>query len=138
MKNLVGVRITDTVEQAWIGQSSLERVALGAQTRRELLLIGLENLHAAACEVSETLLAGHQVDRSSSLGARLGQQEHAGWKLEGSEPYFAWWLRPRRLPAQTTGDHEVNNHEQLIFQLEHDVFAHAPKHQYSIHCHCIE
>lgn len=41
-------------------------------------------------------------------------------KLERGKVYFGPWRRPRRLPLQPPGDHEVENEKPPVFEPEHD------------------
>jgi hypothetical protein len=103
-------------------------VALRAQPLRELLERRVEHLEPAAVELTELVLAGHQVHRCSALRAGLGQEERAVRELQCREdelprgPFLA-----ERSPAEPPGDHEVDDQEQPGLELEDDALAHPPQ-----------
>src|SRR5439155_10342971 len=57
--------------------------------------------------------------------ARLGQHERPGRELEGRQPDLAGRARARRSPVKATGDHQVEDEEELALELEDDALAEA-------------
>lgn len=130
MQDLVGVSVADPAEQARIGQCPLERVVLDAESPDELRFPRVERLESPALEGGEGGLSGHQVQRSASLGAGLGEEQRAIVEVERGEADLSRRLGSGRDPAQPPGDHEMDDDEELVLQLPHEALAHPAKEEH--------
>src|SRR5437868_4652326 len=63
------------------------------------------------------------MQRCASFRSGLGQREDAGRELERREVIAAAGLGTLRLPMQPTGDHQMNDDEQFVIQLNRDALA---------------
>ena len=129
VQDLVRVRVADAAEEVRIGQRALERVVLARERRVELL----ERRRRAARGRRDRARASaaspaHELQRRALLRARLGQQQRAVREVERRQDH----LRPdarrsaRLAPAQPPRDHQVDDQEELVVELEHDALADAP------------
>ena len=87
--------------------------------------VGVPELEAAGIVGRQRGLAADQVDGGTALGSRLGERDRAGGEVEGGQPDLAGQLRPDFLPVQAPRDHQVDEHEDLALQRDHDPFAQA-------------
>ncbi len=80
-----------------------------------------------AIEVLEPGPAFHEVERRPFLRAHLGQDERAFRKIEGRDGGAASDLRASFPPVEPARDHQVENQEELPFELEDDTFSETPE-----------
>jgi hypothetical protein len=64
-----------------------------------------------------------KVDRSSSLGAGFGQRQRSRRKFEARQVGLSSALCARGEPVQPSGNHQMQDDEQLPLQLEDDALA---------------
>jgi hypothetical protein len=98
-------------------------VVLGTQTPREFIDRRVERLESSALELGESIAAAHEMQRRASLRARFCQRQDAGRKLELGQIASTAAFRPARLPMETPSDHQMENHKQIVVQLENDALA---------------
>jgi hypothetical protein len=72
-------------------------------------------------------LAARQVDRRSLLRSGLGQQKGSGLEVKRGEAELAGELGAQISPPEPARDHQVDDHERLVLQLEDDALAEASK-----------
>jgi len=122
VQDLVGVRVADAAEEARVGQRALDGVVLGDQPRGERVACRRHDVDAARVERSERFTPLDDMERCAPLLARLGERERAAGKGEERER-----VRRRRLaalePAQPSGDHEMDDDEEVAFERQHDALA---------------
>lgn len=127
VQDLVRVGVADAAENAWVGQRALQRVPLAPQGRVETVEIRLEDLQATGVVGAQPALATHRVQGRALLAPGLGQQQRARIEIEDRQTQLARDLRTGLFPAQTTGDHQVDDEEVLGVQLDRDPLAQAPQ-----------
>ena len=132
MQDLVGVGVTDPTEEPRVGERPLESMVLSGEALREGRKVGVEYFESATLKGNQPLLPDHEVDRGPSLGAGLGKEEQSIGELEDSQHQFPADLLDERVPAQTAGDHQMNDDEEVSFEREHDPLAQAAKPDYSL------
>ena len=127
MEDLVGIGVADPAEDRGIGQHALERMVLGGEGCAERREIGLQHLEAPGIVLAQGRFAPGQVDGRALLRARLGHEKRPRRAIQGGHADLARDLRPGRLPVQAPGDHEVEDHEELVVQLDDDPLAQSPQ-----------
>lgn len=55
----------------------------------------------------------------------FSEHERSGFELDGGEVDLACWASAWWFPEKATGDHEVNDQEEVVFCLDDDAFAQA-------------
>ena len=98
-------------------------MALALQGIGELLDRHLEGLDPAAIVLDQTTFAANEVDAGSFLGPLLGEEQRSRLEVEGGQATFLRNGRPVVTPPQPTRHHEVDDDEEIVFELEDDSFA---------------
>jgi hypothetical protein len=129
---LVGVGVADAAEETRIGERALQGVVLGAEPRGEVGDARVEHFEPAAVEPGERAVASNEVERRAARRAGLGEEERPGWEIEGGQRDPPGRLRAARAPPESAGDHEVNDEEELILQLEHDPLSDPSERQHAL------
>jgi hypothetical protein len=126
-ENFVGVGIADAGEEARVGEGAFESVIGGDEVGGKLFERGVENLEAAGVKGTEAGFAVDEVEGGALFGAGFGPEEGAVGKVKGSQA--AGWgdFDAARLPVKTTGDHEMEDEPEVVFEAEADAFAEAAK-----------
>jgi len=125
VENLVGVRVADSGENAWIGEGSLEGAVFCCQRNAEFFEIGGEDVDAAWVDGLHVVFVAKQVKGGAAFGACFGEDERAVGKVEGSEIIAAAEFGSERAPVQTAGDHEVQDEPMAVVEFDGDAFANA-------------
>src|ERR1043166_1569124 len=123
MQNLVGVRVADAAEEPRVGERTLDRVILQAKARGEILECRVEGLESSAAELGESVATANEMQRGAAFRSGFGEREYAGRKLERGEVVATAGFGTFRLPVQSTGDHQMDDDEQLAVRLDRDAFA---------------
>src|SRR4051812_23321847 len=129
MQDLVGVRVPDAAEEVRIGQRSLQRVVLRAETLRKGIGRRVEDLEAVRRQCSQRGGTANEMKTRALLAARLGEQERArllldralaglrcagGREVERREPDPAGHACAERLPLEASCDHEMDDEMQRV------------------------
>jgi len=125
VEDLVGVGVADSGEEAGVGQGALRGVVLARQGGAEVRLAGVQHLEAPSVELGERRGALDQVERRPLPGARLGEDERAVGEVEREERAPAADPPAGPAPVQASGDHEVEDQEQIALEREHDPLPEA-------------
>src|SRR5947208_1270289 len=125
MEDLIRVGVADSAEKVRISQRTLESVALAREKRAKCLDIDFENFRATRIESAHRCLSAHQMERCSSLRSRLRQKQRAVREVEGRQPQLPRNFCARRKPAKAAGDHQVDDDEKRVIQLDDDALADA-------------
>ena len=125
MQDLVRVRVADAAEDARVGQRALQRVVLGAQARGERRDVGAERLRGRPCRTARAPRAADQVQRRAPLGARFGQRERAVSKSSSASVMRPGGFCVARQPAEASGDHQVDDEEEVAVERDDDALAEA-------------
>ena len=123
MKNLVRVRVADPAEKMRIGEGPLERVIPPPQNVAIRLKSRRDHLQTAGVVLAQGVSAPKQVKRGPPLGPSFGQQQGPFREIEGRQRKLPRKLRPRLLPLEPAGDHQVQHKPQVIFETERDAFS---------------
>jgi len=128
--DFVGVGVADTAEKVRVGERPLESVVGGEKCRGELLRCGAEDFKAARIERAETAFAEDDVQRCAFLRAGFGPEQGTIGKVEGSKTarrgnFDAAGLCAERMPMKTSGDHEMEDQPEVVFETDTDAFAEA-------------
>jgi len=75
VENFVGVRVTDTTDEARIRECALERAVFDRQCGTEAVEVGREDFNAAGIDGLQRLVAAQNVQRSAAFGAGFGEDE---------------------------------------------------------------
>src|SRR5213592_211197 len=126
MEYLVRVGVANPTEHMWIGECSLQRVIFRQQLLAECLVGGLEDLQATRIMLCKLLAAPKHIERGPALGTRLGQRERPGVKHEVSQRGPAGLACAGGKPAQSAGDHQMQQQPQVAFESYRDPLADAP------------
>ena len=133
MENFIGVSVADAAQQVRIGEGALEGVVITRQRFTELADRRGQHFEAARIVRPERRFAANQIERRAPLRSGFGQDDRSRLEIEGSEANFAGNLWARFVCAfsafcsepEATGDHQVNDHEQIAFQLPDHALAEA-------------
>ncbi len=123
VQDLVRVGVADPAQDRGIGEEPLEGVVLAEQRGAETPRDRLEHLDPAGVVLAQRGLALDEMDGRPPPGPGLGHDEGAGREVERGEPDLAGRLRPRALPVQAAGDHEMQHQEEIARQLDDDPLA---------------
>ena len=111
----------------WVGEGAFQGVIRLPQPLREGGEVDVEDLQAAGVQPCQSFVSLDQPQGSALLRARLGQDQRSGGKVEcpetgpfGNGPAFS-------VPAQSSGNHQMDDDEEVAFQLEHDLLCKAPE-----------
>ena len=72
-------------------------------------------------------VAADQVQGGTAFRAGFGQDQGPGREVERGQAELLRDVGARFLPAQPSGDHEVNDDMEMFLQAEHDAFAKPSK-----------
>jgi photosystem II stability/assembly factor-like uncharacterized protein len=122
VQDLVGVGVSDAAEDVRIGERALQRVVVGGQTGAECVEIRAQHFEPAAIVLGERGCAAHDVNRGLPLRSGLRQQERSPCEVERREPDFARDRGPTLPPPESSGDHQMDDHEQLVVERDDDAF----------------
>src|SRR5439155_18750132 len=86
----------------------------------------LHDFECAAVETFKLRLAASEVKRCPFLRSRFGENERPGREVERGKTDSANALA-LRFPLKAAGDHQMNDHEQIIFEAKDDLLAETPK-----------
>ena len=125
MEDLVRIRVADPAERLRVGERALERVPLARERGAELGQRRLERLEAAAVVLAKSGFATHDVNRRSTLRARLGEEQRAVVEVERGQSELARDLRAARQPLESARNHQMDDDEEIVFEREHDSLAEA-------------
>ena len=125
MQNLVGVRIADATEQAWIGQRTLQRVVLPLQCGMEIGRRETRDLHAAGIVLLESRATARDIQRRALPRSRFRQQQRPVREIECQRRLLRQRLRGRVAPVQAPGDHQMENQPQIAIEADRDALADA-------------
>src|SRR5438552_11343691 len=125
MQDLVGIGVADSREDVGIGEGTLERVTLTGDRGLELVDGHLERLETSWVERSDRGLALDDGERGALLRRGFGQHERAAREVKRRESDLALERRAALLPAQPSGDHQVENEEEIAFESNDDALAHS-------------
>ena len=125
VQDLVRVGVADPAEDPLVGQGPLDGVVLAPQRRREVGQAGLQDLQPAGVVRQHGFPARLGVKRGPLLGARLGQDQGPGRKIEGRQAALLGDLRARLLPMQAARDHQVQDQPEVALEAERDALAEA-------------
>ena len=81
---------------------------------------------------SQSGLPANEVDRRAFLGPRFGEEQGAIGKIESGLAVLAGDLRAFWFPVKPSGDHEMNDEKEFVFQREDDTLAETSKPQNSL------
>src|ERR1700682_3525141 len=126
MDYLVGVGVADPAEQPWIRKRSLEGVILLNQPLGKTRRIGVEDLETASLELLERLFTSDQPERGASFRAGLGENQRSVREVERGEADLAGHFGSGGYPAETARNHEVNDEEEIVLELQDDALSHSP------------
>ena len=125
MQNLVGIGVADSTEEVRVGQGAFESVILFAQCACKCVEASVQDVEATRIVLFERVAPADDKKRSLPPCARLGQDECAVGEVEGEEANLARHPSAGLLPVKTTGNHQVQDEEELGVELEHDPFSEA-------------
>jgi len=123
MEDLVAVSVSDPGEEPRVRESALERVVLSQQRRTERLRVRLEGLETTALELAESFFSTDEMQRCPFPRARLGQKQRSGAEIECGESDARRDFGRGLLPVETRRDHQVEDEEKLVLQLEDDALS---------------
>jgi hypothetical protein len=101
-------------------------VILLNQPLGEMREIGIEYLEAASFELLERLFTAHKPERGAPFRTGFREYQSTVRKIERREPDLPGHLRPGGHPAKTAGDHEVDDEEEIVFELHDNALPHSP------------
>jgi hypothetical protein len=123
VEDLVRISVPDAVEEGRVGQGSLESVVLTSDGARKIFPGCRHDVDPAPIQLGQGRPPADDVHGRALLGARLGDDERAIRKVQGHQPDLARYLRVPWLPVEPSGDHEVQDEEELVrIELDHDAF----------------
>ncbi len=122
-QDLVGVRVSDSVEEARIGERAFDRVVLGGQRRAKRREAGTEDVDSARIHRRNRIAPMHHVQRRAAFRPRFGERQRTVGKIERGEVIPAAERRAVRPPMQTAGNHQVDDEPQLAVEADRDAFA---------------
>jgi hypothetical protein len=125
MEDLVRVGVADAAEGVRIGERAFERVAFARECGGEGFERDLERFETAAVVLAQSVFAAHDVNRCSSLRAGFGQNKRAVVEVEGGEAELSRNLRAFRQPFEATGNHQMDDEEEVVLEAEDDALAEA-------------
>src|SRR5688572_13796790 len=110
-------------------------MVLAREPLRKLRACGFENLEPATLELNERFFSANEPQGSAALRARFGQDQCAIREIECSEADLAGDFGGRFQPPQPARDHQMDDEEEIVFQLEDDSLPHAanPGNRLSFH-----
>ena len=86
----------------------------------------IERLEPARVERSQRRLANDDVERGALPRTGLCENERPSREVERREPQSRRDLRPWLAPLEATGDHEVEDEEEIALERERDALADPP------------
>src|SRR5580765_5869892 len=78
------------------------------------------------------------MNRRALLGPRFGQEQCSVGKIEGRLAIFTGDLRAFRFPVKSSGDHQMNDQEKIVFELENDALTNPAERQNFLAFGCAE
>jgi hypothetical protein len=123
VQDLVGVRVADTAEDAGIGQGAFERMVLAPQPFRETRKAGGQYFQPARIVLPEACGAAGNMNRRLPAGAGFGEDQRAAGKVERGEPDLVGNRCAAIAPAEPAGNHQVQDQEQLVAEIEHEALS---------------
>jgi hypothetical protein len=127
VQDLVRVGVADAAQDVRIGQGALQRVALRRERSLERSEVRLQHLQAAGIEGRQRRFSRDEVERGPLLAAGFGEQQRAGWEIEGGQADLPGHLGATRLPLKTARDHQVQHCEPFPLEADHDALAQPSK-----------
>jgi hypothetical protein len=125
VEDLVGVRVADAGEDAWVGEGALEGAVFDGEGGAESFDVGSEDFDSAGVYLFCGGFVGEEIKRGSALGAGFGKDEGAVGKVEGGEVVAASEFGAKRAPVEAAGNHEMEDEPEAIVELEDDSLADA-------------
>ena len=120
MKDLVRIRIADAAEQTRIGKRALERVIVFTQRTGEPIEIDVEHVDPARVVIVKRRASTDEKQRRLAFRSRFSEDQRAVVEVHREQTDLTRDSGTRFLPAETPGDHQMQNEEQLALQLEDD------------------
>ena len=108
-----------------VGQRPLQRVVVALQRLAERRQVRVQHFEAARIVLRQRRAARDDVKRGLLLRPGLRHHERAVIEVDRQQADLAWDFAARGLPAETAGNHQVKDQEQLAFTFQHDAFAEA-------------
>ena len=125
VEDLVGVRVADAGEDAWVGEGSLEGAVLGSEGGAEAFQVGGEDVDAAGVDLFGGSFVEEEVQGGPAPGAGFGEDEGAVGEVEGGEVVSAAEFGSDGAPVKASGDHEVQDEPEAVVEFDGDAFAYA-------------
>ena len=120
VQDLVRIGVTYPGEDARIGEGPLHCAVLPQQRFGKLRQGRLDRFHSPAIMLGEGVFSAHDPQAGALLGGRLAQQHTSMLEIERSQSNLAWDGRPGSNPGKPAGDHQMDNHKQLLAQIPDD------------------
>src|ERR1700693_2901823 len=127
MQNLVRIRVADTADDAWIGQSPLERAGFSRKSGAKRTEIAREDLDSSRVDGTQTGLARENVQRCAMRSTGFGKYKRSAGKIEGSQTPAACQLCSSTSPVQPAGNHQGQDEPEIAFDANRDSLADAPQ-----------
>jgi hypothetical protein len=106
-----------------IGQRAFQGVVPGAQRAIEGRQIGVEHLDSTGVVLRQRRPSLHDEQRCLAFGSSLREQQRAVVEVEREQADLAGNTRTARLPAESTGDHQMEDQEQLALRFHDNALA---------------
>src|SRR5664279_3513735 len=90
-----------------IGQRAFEDMVFSRESGAKRGKVAAENVDSARIKRPQILFAGHNVQRSTTLGTGFRQPQRTVREVERGQAPPSRELRVRHLPVQSAGDHKV-------------------------------
>src|ERR1700674_2368850 len=127
MQDLVRIGVADATDDAWIGQSPLERAVFYRKCGAKRIEIAREDIDSPGVDGTQTLLAREDVQGCAVRCAGFGEDERSAGKIEGSEALAACQLCSSGPPVQPAGNHQVQDQPEITFYSNRDSLADRPQ-----------